>query len=161
MMLKNLKKYLLNYKREYVWGILALLNTIVSGVLVPWLLKFPIDLLRSEGVNNKFFTFLGLFLLAVSISGLFRYFMRKILIGISRKIEYDLRNDLFSHLQKLSLSFYHRFRTGDIMARATNDINAVRNLLGPGIMYSIYTFFYTIFSIIMMLQLDVKLTFFL
>jgi len=158
MVLKKLKKYLLAHKKEYVWGILALLGTVVFGVRVPWLLKDPIDLIESEGVTSNFFYALGLFLFVALLSGFFRYFMRKILIGISRKIEYDIRNDLFSHLQKLSLSFYHRFRTGDIMARATNDINAVRNLLGPGIMYSIYTFFYTIFAIIMMVQIDVKLT---
>ncbi len=64
--------------------------------------------------------------------GLFQYWMRVILIGISRDIEYDLRNDLFAHLIRLSSDFYARYRTGDIMARATNDLNAVRMMLGPG-----------------------------
>ena len=158
MVLFKLKKYLLVYKRDYIWGILALLFTIVFSVFIPKLLKYPIDLLESEGVGSRFFSSIGIFLAVALFSAFFRYFMRKILIGISRKIEYDLRNDLFAHLQKLSLSFYHSFRTGDIMARATNDINAVRNLLGPGIMYSIYTFFYTIFAVIMMVQIDLKLS---
>ncbi len=158
MVLFKLKKYLLVYKREYTWGVLTLLLTIIFSVFVPKLLKYPIDLLKSEGVSNRFFFSIGVFLTVALLSAFFRYFMRKILIGISRKIEYDLRNDLFAHLQKLSLSFYNSFRTGDIMARATNDINAVRNLLGPGIMYSIYTFFYTIFAVIMMVQIDLKLS---
>ena len=70
-----------------------------------------------------------------AIKGLFQYWMRVILIGISRDIEYDLRNDLFAQLVGLSPDFYARTRTGDIMARATNDLNAVRMMLGPGMMY--------------------------
>ena len=69
------------------------------------------------------------------LKGVFQYWMRVIIIGISRDIEFDLRNDLFRHLVKLSQDFYARFRTGDIMARSTNDLNAVRMMLGPGIMY--------------------------
>ena len=158
MTLLRLKKYLLVYKIEYLWGFVALLLTVLGSVAVPWLLKYPIDLLKSEGVSHRFYGSVGLFLLVALVSGIFRYFMRKSLIGNSRKIECDLRNDLFAHLQKLSLSFYHQYRTGDIMARATNDINAVRNLLGPGIMYSFYTIIYTIFAVAMMLQINIKLT---
>ena len=69
------------------------------------------------------------------LKGIFQYWMRVILIGISRDIEFDLRNDLFAHLIRLSPDFYARTRTGDIMARATNDLNAVRMMLGPGVMY--------------------------
>lgn len=158
MVILKLKKYLRPYRREYIWGSIALLFTVISGVLVPWLLQYPIDILKTTGATRRFFMSIGLFLFAALVSGIFRYFMRKILIGISRKIEYDLRNDLFAHLQSLSLSFYHRFRTGDIMARATNDINAVRNLLGHGIMYALSTFFYTLFALTMMSRIDVKLT---
>ena len=158
MVLKKLKPYLLRYRREYFWGILALLLTIGFGVAVPWFLKYPIDILKEQGATRSFYLHILLFLGMAGITAVFRFFMRRILIGISRKIEYDLRNDFFAHLQKLSRSFYNRHRTGDIMARATNDINAVRNLLGPGIMYSLYTFFYTLFALVMMLKLDVKLT---
>ena len=70
-----------------------------------------------------------------AVKGLFQYWMRVIMIGISRDIEYDLRNDLFRHLVGLSPDYYARIRTGDIMARSTNDLNAVRMMLGPGIMY--------------------------
>jgi ATP-binding cassette subfamily B multidrug efflux pump len=75
------------------------------------------------------------------LKGIFQYWMRVILIGISRDIEYDLRNQLFSHLVTLSSDFYARYRTGDIMARSTNDLNAVRMMLGPGIMYWTETMF--------------------
>ncbi|HDL17908.1 MAG TPA: ABC transporter ATP-binding protein [Bacteroidetes bacterium] len=158
MTILKLKKYLRPYKGEYIWGSIALMFTVISGVLVPWLLQYPIDILKTTGANRQFFMSIGIFLLAALFSGIFRYFMRKVLIGVSRKIENDLRNDLFAHLQSLSLSFYHRFRTGDIMARATNDINAVRNLLGHGIMYFLSTFFYTLFALAMMSRIDVKLT---
>jgi len=158
MVLVELKPYLRRYRREYTWGILSLLLTIFSGVAVPWFLKYPIDILKRHGATPAFYRHIALFLAIALVSAVFRFFMRRILIGISRKIEYDLRNDLFGHLQRLSRSFYHRYRTGDIMARATNDINAVRNLLGPGIMYSLYTFFYTLFALTMMLKLDVRLT---
>src|SRR5260370_10688211 len=84
--------------------------------------------------------------------------MRVVLIGISRDIEYDLRNDLFTHLVGLSADFYGRFRTGDIMARATNDLNAVRMMLGPGIMYWTETMFTAILTIAVMLSVDWKLT---
>jgi ATP-binding cassette subfamily B multidrug efflux pump len=92
------------------------------------------------------------------IKGMFQYWMRVILIGISRDIEFDIRNQLFSHLVKLSSDFYARYRTGDIMARATNDLNAVRMMLGPGVMYWTETMFTAVLSIAVMLSVDWKLT---
>ena len=91
------------------------------------------------------------------VEGIFRYFMRWILIGLSRLIEYDLRNDLFAHLQRLSAGFYQRHSTGDIMARTTNDLSAVRSVLGPGIMYSINTFFTTVFVVSVLISINVRL----
>ncbi|HEV2689183.1 MAG TPA: ABC transporter ATP-binding protein, partial [Bryobacteraceae bacterium] len=92
------------------------------------------------------------------IKGLFQYWMRVILIGISRDVEFDLRNDLFSHLVTLSSDFYTRYRTGDIMARATNDLNAVRMMLGPGIMYWTETMITAILAIAVMASVNWKLT---
>ena len=80
------------------------------------------------------------------MEGFFRFWMRKILIGVSRDVEYDLRNDFLAHLQKMSLSFLQTRSTGDIMSRATNDLNAVRSVLGPGIMYSMNTIILVIIS---------------
>ena len=78
-----------------------------------------------------------------AIHGVFQFLTRWVVIGISRDIEFDLRNDLFLHLESLPSSYYQRKRTGDIMARATNDLSAVRLLLGPAIMYSANTMVFT------------------
>ncbi len=97
--------------------------------------------------------------MAVAVGkGIFQFLTRWIVIGISRDIEFDLRNDLFRHLESLSYSYYQRTRTGDIMARATNDLNAVRMLLGPAIMYSANTIVFTTGALIFMIGLSPKLT---
>ena len=97
----------------------------------------------------------SLALLAVAgVKAIFQYLTRWILIGVSREIEFDLRNDLFAHLERLSYSFYQRTRTGDIMARATNDLNAVRMLIGPGIMYTANTVVFTIGALGFMLWIS-------
>jgi len=88
--------------------------------------------------------FAGLLVAISLIKGVFLYAQRWILIGISREIEFDIRNDLFRHLEKLDAGFYQRYRTGDVMARMTNDLNAVRMLLGPALMYSANTVFFTV-----------------
>src|SRR5207342_2001578 len=93
-----------------------------------------------------------------AIKGVFQFLTRWIMIGISREIEFDLRNDLFRHLERLSYSYYQRNRTGDIMARATNDLNAVRMLLGPAIMYSANTIVFTAGALGFMLAISPKLT---
>jgi ATP-binding cassette subfamily B protein len=92
--------------------------------------------------------------------GFFLFLMRKIMIGVSRYIEYDLRNDLFAHLLALSRRYYQNHKTGDIMSRATNDLSAVRMLLGPGIMYSVNTIIGMIVVLFFMLQISVFLTLF-
>jgi ATP-binding cassette subfamily B protein len=93
-------------------------------------------------------------------AGLFRYFMRKIVISISRHIEFDLRNDLFAHLQKLPVSYYHAHRTGELMARATNDLSAVRMLLGPAIMYLVNTILGMALALVFMINISPRLTLF-
>ena len=98
-------------------------------------MRSGVDSLTAGFRLDKVFQFAALLVALSFVKGMFQYWMRVILIGISRDIEYDLRNDLFSHLVGLSSDFYARYRTGDIMARATNDLNAVRMMLGPGIMY--------------------------
>ncbi len=101
----------------------------------------------------------ALLILAVAVSkGIFQFLTRWIVIGISREIEFDLRNDLFQHLETLSYSYYQRTRTGDIMARATNDLNAVRMLLGPAIMYSANTIVFTAAALVFMYHISPKLT---
>src|SRR6202042_3613791 len=104
------------------------------------------------------FEFAALVVLLSVVKGIFQYWMRVILIGLSRDIEFDLLNDLFSHIVTLSQDFYAKYRTGDIMARATNDLNAVRMMLGPGIMYWFETTLTLILSVGVMLWVDWPLT---
>src|SRR6202040_2200500 len=101
----------------------------------------------------------SLLILAIAlIKGIFQFLTRWVVIGISRDIEFDLRNDLFAHLESLSYSYYQRTRTGDIMARATNDLNAVRMLLGPAIMYTANTIVFTAGALLFMLKISPRLT---
>jgi ATP-binding cassette subfamily B protein len=93
-----------------------------------------------------------------AFKGFFQYWMRVIIIGISRDVEFDMRNDLFRNLVALDANFYSRFRTGDIMARATNDLNAVRMMLGPGVMYSVETSITLLLAVVIMMTVDWQLT---
>src|SRR5262249_1421811 len=103
----------------------------------------------------------SLYLMAIAaVKTIFQYLTRWILIGVSREIEFDLRNDLFAHLERLSYRYYQQTRTGDIMARMTNDLNAVRMLVGPGIMYTANTIVFTAASLAFMLSISPKLTLF-
>ena len=114
---------------------------------------------RSSGTTRKqILVFAGLLVAISLIKGVFLYAQRWILIGISREIEFDLRNDLFRKLEQQDSGFYQRYRTGDIMARMTNDLNAVRMLLGPALMYSANTIFFTVFALFFLLRISPWLT---
>jgi ATP-binding cassette subfamily B multidrug efflux pump len=162
-MLKNLRPllpYLRRYRATYVIGALCVLCNNGIWILFPLVIKRAIDDLNLGVTRHKLLTY-SLLLLAVSgAKAIFQYLTRWILIGVSREIEFDLRNDLFAHLERLSYSFYQRTRTGDIMARATNDLNAVRMLLGPGIMYTANTIVFTAGALGFMLWISPKLTLF-
>ena len=153
---------LLPYMKRYRWGYLAgtvcVLANNSAWVLFPQVVQKAIDGLKI-GVTLPKLQIIALELLAVfAVRALFLFLSRWILIGISRDIEFDLRNDLFARLETLSYSYYQRMRTGDVMARATNDLSAVRNLLGPAIMYSANTIVFTIAALAFMLGLSPKLT---
>lgn len=125
---------------------------------LPLALKFGVDSL-TRGFRMRIVLELAAAIAGLAvIKGLFQYWMRVILIGISRDIEYDLRNDLFRRLVGLSQNFYSRYRTGDIMARSTNDLNAVRMMLGPGIMYITETVIMLVLSLAVMMHTNVRLT---
>jgi len=100
----------------------------------------------------------GLILLAVALQGLFLFLMRMTLIRSSRQMEYELRNDLYDHMQRLYSGFYRRTRVGDLLSRTTNDLDAVRNFLGPGIMYFANTIVTFCFAVTLMCRIDVRLT---
>src|ERR1700727_124185 len=134
-MLKSAWPYLWKYRRGMALGMGALLVNDLRKAALPLAIRSGIDSLMKGFRLSLVFEFAALVVLISLVKGLFQYWMRVILIGLSRDIEFDLRNDLFSHLVTLSQDFYARYRTGDIMARATNDLNAVRMMLGPGIMY--------------------------
>jgi ATP-binding cassette subfamily B protein len=127
-------------------------------ILFPLIIRSAVDDLHTGVTRHKLLTYALLLFAVAALKGIFQFLMRWIVIGVSREIEFDLRNDLFRHLEDLSNSFYQRTRTGDIMARATNDLNAVRMLLGPAIMYSANTIVFTAGALVFMLSISPKLT---
>jgi ATP-binding cassette subfamily B protein len=137
--LRRLAPYLRRHRRGIAWGLTSLLLTTVFAVASPWVLRYAIDDLTRALTRGRLFAYSGLIVLLVVVEGIFRYHMRTILIGISREIEYELRNDVFRHLTLLPAGYYQNQRVGDIMSRATNDMSAVRMVLGPGIMYTANT----------------------
>ncbi len=116
--------------------------------------------MRRGLTETKIFHHAALLLLIAALSALFLYITRQVIIGASREIEFDLRNDLFRNLERQSAGFYHTHRTGDIMARTTNDLNAVRQLLGPAIMYSANTVVFTAAALPFMYRISPRLTLF-
>jgi len=156
--LATLRPYLQRYRGGLSLGITALLMKDLLAAAQPIAIKYGVDSL-TRGFQMRVVLQLAGLLVGLSLTkGLFQFWMRVIIIGISRDIEYDLRNDLFAHLIELSQDFYSRYRTGDIMARATNDLNAVRTMLGPGLMYWSDTILMLIVSIAVMAHTDLRLT---
>src|SRR3989442_2236889 len=162
MFLKHLRPlfpYLKKYRSAYVWGTICVFLHNGIWILFPLVIRRAIDDLRSGPITVHKLGMNALLLLAVAATkGIFQFLTRWVVIGVSREIEFDLRNDLFRHLEGLSYSFYQRTRTGDIMARATNELNAVRMLLGPAIMYSANTIVFTGGAVAFMLSISSKLT---
>jgi ATP-binding cassette subfamily B protein len=151
--------YMRRYRWGYLWGTLSCIATNAAAVQFPRVLGWAIDKMEQhQATREAILGFAGL-LVAISLTkGVFLYAQRWILIGISREIEFDLRNDLFLNLEREDSGFYQRYRTGDIMARLTNDLNAVRMLLGPALMYSANTVFFTVFALYFLLHLSPWLT---
>ena len=156
--LRPLFAYMRRYRWGYLWGTLSCIATNAVAVQSPRVLEKAIDGLKQGAGRNQILLFAGLLVAISIVKGGFLYAQRWILIGISREIEFDMRNDLFLHLEKQDSGFYQKYRTGDIMARMTNDLNAVRNLLGPALMYSANTIFFTIFALYFLLHLSPYLT---
>ena len=153
-----LLSYMRRYRWGYLWGTLACIATNLAAVQGPQVLKKAIDELE-RGVSRERIVFLaGVFVAIYLVKGLFLYAQRWILIGISREIEFDLRNDLFRQLERQDANFYQKYRTGDVMARMTNDLNAVRMLLGPALMYSANTIFFTVGALYFLLRISPWLT---
>lgn len=156
--LRPLTPYLKKYRWGYVWGGICLLFNNGIWVLPPLIIGHAINDLKYGVTQHKIFIFALELLAVAAVKGIFLFLTRWIVISISRDIEFDLRNDLFQHLETLPHSYYQRNRTGDIMARTTNDLNAVRMLLGPAIMYSANTIVFTAAALAFMLRISPKLT---
>ena len=155
---RRLLPFLLRYRRQFVIGLFCVVVTTAIQLLSPWVLKYAIDDLTTGVTRQKLAFYAGLLLGIACVGAIFRYLMRQILIGASRDIEYDMRNAFFARLQVLPLAYYQGRRTGDLMSRATNDLNAVRMMIGPAVMYAANTILVFVVAIILMLSLDRTLT---
>ena len=159
--------YLFRYRYRFAVGAVFLVLTTAINLIAPWVLKLAIDHLTPHmgltGIgavpNGPALGFYAGSLVGIAIGGgLCRFFMRRIIIGASREIERDLRNDFFSHLQRLPLVYFQANRTGDLMSRATNDLAAVRMMVGPAIMYSATTMITFVVALGLMLSISPSLT---
>src|ERR1700729_2953821 len=156
--LRPLFPYLRRYRRDFVWGGLAVVVSNVIWIFFPQVIRIAIDDLNHGVTRQKIFLYAGLLVAISAAKGVFLFLTRWIIIGISRDIEFDLRNDLFRQLEKQSASYYQEHRTGDIMARMTNDLNAVRMLLGPAIMYTANTVLFFAGALYFLLRISPLLT---
>jgi ATP-binding cassette subfamily B protein len=158
--LRTVRKYLWRYRRGLALGIVCLIFKDLAQVSQPLMIGRAVDSLSGAATGRAptlFLRYVVYLLIFALLKAVFQFGMRVILIGISRDVEYDLRNDLFAHLVGLAPDYYARTRTGDIMARATNDLNAVRMMLGPGLMYWGETSLTFILAISVMLRVDWRL----
>jgi len=158
--LRPLFPYMRRYWRGYVWGGISVILSNAIWILFPLVIGNAINALNHGVTREKILFYAGLLVGVSILKGIFLFLTRWILIGVSREIEYDLRNDLFEHLEKQPAAYYQDHRTGDIMARMTNDLAAVRQLLGPGIMYSANTILFSFGALFFLLRISPTLTLF-
>src|SRR5437868_1847902 len=155
---RRLLPYVNRYRRAFLVGLVCVLLTTTFQLLSPWVLKHAIDDLHGGITRQKLLLYAGLLLAVSAARGVFLFLMRKIIIGASRDIEYDIRNDFFARLEQQPLAYYQARRTGDLMSRATNDLNAVRMMIGPAIMYSANTVLVFVVALLLMSTIDLRLT---
>src|SRR5438105_13571482 len=159
--MKNLRTAAPYYKPYWISFTVGLLIVLASSAItsvIPWLLRRAIDAISAGAPMRTVWEISGLIVLAAIIGGAFRYGMRELINGVSRWMEYDLRNDLFTHLETLDAAYFAQTRTGDIMARLTNDLSAVRMAVGPAVMYLANTITGGAFALYFMQRFDITLT---
>ena len=159
--MKNLRiaaPYYKPYWIPFTAGLLIVLASSAITSIIPWVLRRAIDAIGAGAPMSTIWKLSGIIVLAAIVGGAFRYGMRELMNGVSRWMEYDLRNDLFKHLETLDAAYFAQTRTGDIMARLTNDLSAVRMAVGPAVMYLANTITGGLFALYFMLRIDVKLT---
>src|SRR5216683_144308 len=156
--LRKLVRYFRPYKVSLIIGIACIMAGVIFNVTIPLIVGNAIDAKWADVTWTKLTVAALKVLGASAMSGLFLFLQRRILIGMSRHVEYDLRNDFYAHLVDQPLSFFQEHRTGDLMSRATNDLSAVRQLAGPMIMYSLQTVFAVVIILPIMFIINWKLT---
>jgi ATP-binding cassette, subfamily B, multidrug efflux pump len=154
---RRLIGYFARYKGKLVAGGVCVMLSAAFSLVKPLVVGSAVDALKSELRPESLGSYASLYLAAAVVQGIFLFFHRRILIGASREIEYDMRGDFFSHLQLLPNSFYQVHRTGDLMSRATSDLAAVRMLVGPAVMHSFSSLLVVVGAFAMMLRIDASL----
>jgi ATP-binding cassette subfamily B protein len=155
---RRLFVYVRRYRVAFTLGLICSIVVTAITLAAPLVLRYAIDDLTVGATRTKLALYGGELLAIGVIGGVFRFWTRRILVGVSRNIEYDMRNDFFAHLQTLPLGYFQTHRTGDLMSRATNDLNAVRMMIGPSIMYSANTLLTFVAGLAMMIAIDARLT---
>jgi ATP-binding cassette subfamily B multidrug efflux pump len=154
----RLKPYLRPHRGRLEAGFVCILLTNFFLLTTPLVMGYAVDRLK-ESVTREKLAYYGALIIGLAVcEGIFRFFMRRLIIGVSRDIEYAIRNDIFRHLERLPMSFYQKNKTGDLMSRVTNDLSNVRMLFGPGIMYTANTIIVALFAIILMLRINWHMT---
>jgi ATP-binding cassette, subfamily B, multidrug efflux pump len=154
----RLWQYLRRYWKRYLVGGLCLLATATLVMMIPWWTRDVIRIIERGGSLNDITFYALLIIFAAIAQGIVRTYSRALIFNAGRDVEYDLRNDLFAHLEKLPLAFYQSQRTGDLMSRVINDISAVRVMLGPGVLNFVNAPVYYIYALVLMLSMDVRMT---
>lgn len=160
-MLKNLAyvwPYLRPHRRKLILGVLAIVASVLMSMTGPLLLGWSIDAIRRGAPQTELLRYAGMLLAFTVMTGIFSYTQRMILVKMSREIEFDMRNDFFAHLEKQPPAFFIEHPTGDLMARATNDMSAVRMLCGPAIMYAVNTVVTAIFAMVFIVRINFSLS---
>lgn len=155
---RPLLPYLLRYRKRLIAGFIYIVVTNLLAVIAPKYIGMAIDGMKGSFGIDDILRPVALYLLLTALSGYFLYLVRQRIIVASRQIEYDLKNDYYQHLQQLPRSFFNGTSTGELISRGTNDLNAIREFLGPGIMYSISTFFRLLFALVAMIAISPTLT---
>jgi ATP-binding cassette, subfamily B, multidrug efflux pump len=155
---RRLLGYMARYRQSFLIGFVCVVITSSIALAGPWVLKYAIDDLHRGVTMEKVRLYAAALLVLAAVGGLFRFLMRRIIIGASREFEYDLRNDFFASLQRLDQQYFQQHRTGDLMSRATNDLSAVRMMIGPAVMYTSSTALTFVIAMALMLSIDPWLT---
>src|SRR5687767_6263411 len=155
---RRLIAYMWRYRRSFFTGFAAVIASTTIALAGPWVLKHAIDDLNRGVTSEKVRLYASVVLLLAAVGGVFRFLMRRIIVGASRDFEYGLRNDFFAALQRQHAGYFQQHRTGDLMSRATNDLSAVRMMIGPAVMYTSSTGLTFVIAIALMLSIDTTLT---